>query len=82
MRVTNDSKHLLLVVRFLITCAKLVIFLFSCSGIQKGNWPCRLNSEAVIDNILSFDPEIHTLQALVPILLDPTKKSQGLKMMA
>lgn len=34
----------------------------------------------MIDRILSFDPEIRDLHALIPILPDPTKKGQGPKM--
>lgn len=77
MRPTNNSERFF-IVRFQISCADLVVYFFAVE-FRKSNYPYGLNNESVIDMIFSFNPEIRNLQALVPILPNPTKKGQGPK---
>lgn len=74
------ARSLYFSVLVLILKTNLDISSFLAVELGKSNCPCSLNSEAVIDRILSYDPEIRDLQKLVPILLDLTDKGQDLKM--
>lgn len=61
-------------------CTLTCVYFSFIVEIEKSNCPCGSISEAIINRILSYGPDIHDLLKLVPVLPDPTKKGQAPKM--